>query len=409
MFKKTSLYGVAAIALSFATPVSVAFSGAAWAQTASYTATTAPANAAKSAAAPSAAAPSSSPSTSGTSSTPGVQTNAGGVVDFNASSDTPSALEDMAADSIAETDQMIGTLAGDDSGETIRDNSGDTEIRKPKTDDSKPRWYDDNGNPFSDKYFEAEPGAVLLALQRDPQLPPGHFVLYMSATKSLVSCVKILNPKFATEFNANGTMTITMEKYTVDARDMPRYPHYQCNTTPQQPGVYVNLSKELLQENNVKKIKFKVAKTSETYLVKVTDNYIQLTPETRRAPQDLANRFRPLEVNGVNTTMKLWFYPENTVILTADGTDKDITLESRLMELARAKGLTPLTDVMPEHATFRKPAGQYYFVDQSGRYRVGNGELFDYIQADIMKFGLEADEPAKKNVAVFIRKPGQYD
>lgn len=396
MFKKTSLYGVTALALSFAAlPATITVSPA-HAQTASYTATT------KSETSAPASAPAPSTSSSSGTSSQAAKTSGSGVFDFSDSPSSPTALEDLAADTLEETDQMIESLSG---------TPQPTERAEPKSssDDSKIRWYDDNGTPYSPEYYEWEPGAFLLALQRDPQLPPGHFKLYMSATKSFVSCLKILNAKHSTEFNPSGLMTIKVEKFTVDGRDMPRYPHYQCNTTPQQPSVTVNLSKELLEENNVKKIRFKAGKSAETYLVKVTDNYIQLTPENRRYPQDIANRFRPMEVNGVNTTMKLWFYPENTVILTADGTDKDITLENRLYDLARSKGLTPLNEVVPEHDTFRKAPGQHYFVDKMGRYKVGNGELFDYIQADAMKFGLEADEPVKKNVAVFIRKPGQYD
>ncbi len=388
MFKKTCFYGVAAIALSLvADPV--------YAQTAPLTATT----------------PAAQPSSSA-SAAPAAPSASGGAVDFSGSSTTPSAMENMAADIASDTDDMIGGLTGtatlslDEKHNTVTSGSG---VSYEASDSNKPRWYDDNGNPFNNKYYEREPGGIMLALQREPSLPVGHFVLFMSASDSFAGCLKIINPKHSTEFDENGTMTIKMEKYIIDKRDMPRYPHYECNTAPQEAGVHINLSKELLQDNNVKKIKFKAGKTSENYLVKITDDYIQLTPETRRDPQDKNNRFRPLQVNGVATTMKLWFYPENTVILTADGTAKDITLESRLMDLARSKGLTPLKDMMPDHANFRKQPNSYYFVDKNGRYTVGNGELFDYIQADAMKFGLEADEPIKKNVAVFIKKPGQYD
>lgn len=357
MFKKTCLYGVAAIALSLiAVP--------AHAQTASLGAT------------------------------------------------TTSAMGSMTTDSITETDDLMGALSSDNpatrgsTGNEISSNDGESYA---PTNANNPRWYDDNGIPFDHKYYEMEASDITLALQRGSNLPAGHFVLFMSATNSFASCIKITNPKYSTTFDESGTMTIAMGKFTIDARDMPRYPHYECNTAPQQAAVYVNLSQQLLQDNGVKKIKFKAGKSSENYLVKITDDYIQLTPETRRDPKDVSNRFRPLEVNGVATTMKHWFYPENTVILTAVGTAKDVTLESRLMELARSKGLTPLSETMPDHAHFRKQPDHYYFIDKQGRYKAGNGELFDYIQADAMKFGLEADEPVKKNVAVFIRKPGQYD
>ncbi len=287
--------------------------------------------------------------------------------------------------------------------------SADDGVSYAPADPNKPRWYDDNGIPFSDKYYEMEASGVTMALQRGADLPPGHFVLSMSAVKTFSSCVKIVNPRYATSFDDNGTMTISMGKFIVDARDMPRYAHYECNGTPQRASVNVNMSKELLQDNNVKKIKLKTGQSSENYTVKITNDFIQLLPETRRNPKDINNRFRPMQASGVENALKLWFYPENTVILSADGSGKDLTLEKSLMDLARSKGLTPLTETMPEHASFRKQANHYYFIDKQGRYKAGNGTLFDYIQADAMRYGLEADEPIKKNVAVFIRKPGIYD
>lgn len=279
-------------------------------------------------------------------------------------------------------------------------------LQKPTV--KKPSFYDEHGNPFTSKYRETTAAGVLLALQRDPALPHGHFVLFMSAGKPVISCARIKNPKSSTRFEGE-TMIVEIEKYIIDERDMPRYAHYECNKTPQEPVAVIHLSKDQMQEHNVKKVKFKIDKKSETYRVKMTENYIQFIPESRRDPTSEANRFRPMRVDGVANPLKFWFYPEGTVILSAQGASKDITIESKLMELASSKGLTPMTDLVPEHEHFRKKPDSYYFIDKQGRYKVSNGDLFDYIQTDAMKFGLEADEPVKKNLAVFIRKPGQYE
>ena len=274
---------------------------------------------------------------------------------------------------------------------------------------NKPNYYDPYGNPYSKEYGELWPMGVLMGLQRDPNLPTGHFVLFMSMTKTFVGCLKVSNPKYGTEFK-DGMLIITLEKYTVDQRDMPRYPHYQCNMAPQEATIKIPLSKQLLTDNAVKKIKFRVDKTTETYNVKMTDEYIQLISESRQPPSSEINRFRPDQRNqGITNPLKFWFYPENTFILSADGISKDITMENDLVNLARSKGLTPLNDIFPDHKNYRKKADMYYFVDKDGRYKNVNNELFDYLQVDAMRYGLEADEPIKKNVAVFIRKPGQYE
>ena len=273
--------------------------------------------------------------------------------------------------------------------------------------DNKPKYYDDYGNPYNTyDYFEAQPGIVQVALQRDPHLPAGHFVLSMIAGNSFVSCLKVQNPKVTTEF-VGGSMNIKLDKFAVDMRDMPQYAHYECNNAPQQPIANVNLSREQFLDNNVKKIKFRTDKATVTYNVKMTDEYVQLISESRNPPD--RQRFVPLFVDGVSNTLKFWFYPENTVILSMVGASKDVALESRLMEMARSKGLTPLNEIFPDHKNYRTKPDLYYFVDKEGRYKNVNNELFDYVQADAMKFGLEADEPVKKDVAVFIRKPGQYD
>lgn len=291
----------------------------------------------------------------------------------------------------------IGTVLDTGTGATAPANIGG----------DKPKYYDDYGNPYNTyDYYEVQPNYVLIALQRDPRLPNDHFVLSMIVGNSFTSCAKVLNPKHSTEF-MNDTMVVKVDKFSIDTRDMPKYAHYECNNAPQQPIANVSLSKQLLQDNGVKKIKFKTDKASVTYNVKMTDEYVQLVSDSRIAPDRL--RFQPLWVDGVSNTLKYWFYPENTVILSMDGASKDLALESSLKELARSKGLTPLDDMFPDHKHYRKKANMYYFVDKEGRYKNVSNELFDYVQADAMKYGLEADEPIKKNVAVFIRKPGQYE
>lgn len=272
----------------------------------------------------------------------------------------------------------------------------------------KRSYYDQYGNPYSSKYHESEAGGILIALQRDPELPAGNFVLFLSMAKSYVGCTKVMPPKYSTEF-VGDTMIVKIEKAIIDQRDMPRYAHYECNSAPKEPSISINLNKQLLEDHQVKKIKFRQDKTSETFKVKMTDDYIQLTPEARRDPNSLLNRFRPLNVDSATNPLKFWFYPEGTVILSADGASKDITIESKLIELARSKGLTPLNDIIPDHAHYRKKSDRFYFVDKQNRYNASEDGLFDYIQTDAMKYGLEADEPIKKNLAVFIRKPGRYD
>ena len=202
-------------------------------------------------------------------------------------------------------------------------------------------------------------------------------------------------------------MEITLGRRTIDKRNMPRYAHFECNLSLQESRATLIMGKDLLRDNGVKRIRFRAPGTVENFDVKWTEEYIQLVPSYGKNPAVM--RFQAREVSGIRNPLKLWFYPENTVILKAEGASKDVVLAGRMEELAKRLGLQPLATVMPNHQSTHKLPEEFYFIDTKGHYPNAKGELLDYIQADVMKYGLEADEPAQKSVAVFIRKPGQYD
>lgn len=271
---------------------------------------------------------------------------------------------------------------------------------------NKPSFYDPEGTPYSKDYFEDNFEGIRLALQHDPSRIPGQFNLHISVSQPSTSCIKFSNPSYTTTMTA-GTMEVVLGKRTVDKRNMPRYAHFECDLQTQESAADLPLSKELIRDNNISKIRFRGQGIIENYDVKLTDEFVQLTPSQNKDPALM--RFTVREVTNLINPLRLWFYPENTVILTAEGAHDDVVLAGELKSLAQRLGLEPLETMMPNFKSPRKKPDGFYFVDTKGRYPNANGELLDYVQADVMKFGLEADEPAKENIAVFIRKPGQYD
>ena len=271
---------------------------------------------------------------------------------------------------------------------------------------NKPAHYDPDGVPYDEKYFEEGYTGVSLALARDPALPPDQFRMNLSVSQAGTGCMKLNNPGYSTKF-ISGTMEITMGARTTDERNMPQYAHFECNLAEQESAASIVLGKQLLQENGVKKIRFRAPGSIENFEVKMGDNYIQLLPANNRAPDTM--RFKARKITDIANPLKLWFYPENTVILTAEGADKDVVLAGRIKEMAARFGLEPLETIIPSHKSTHRNINGFYFIDTKGQYKDAKGDLLDYAQADIMKYGLDADEPAQKNVAVFIRKPGQYD
>lgn len=266
--------------------------------------------------------------------------------------------------------------------------------------------YDSSGEPFTSKYFKRTPCSVSMSLQRRDDLPTGFFVMHITAAEEVSSCAKYGKMEDHLEFKEK-LLDISIGDYTVDMRDLPQYAHYQCDTKPQQPYTDIVLNKDVLREKKIERMRFRMATGTETYNVKINDNSILLTPEMAKPAACL--KCKPAQVANSSNPLRFWFYPEGTVILSADNAGKDLVLSEQIKTLAESRGLVPLTSVMPHHVPPRSTQDALYFIDKKGEFSEAKGELLDYVQVDTMKFGLEADEPAKKDVGVFIRKPGQYD
>jgi len=266
--------------------------------------------------------------------------------------------------------------------------------------------YDSSGEPFTSKYFKRTPSSVSMSLQRRADLPIGFFVLHITASEEISSCAKYGKMADQLEFK-EGFVEINIGDYTVDMRDLPQYAHYQCDTKPQQPYTDIVLNKDLLRDKKIERIRFRKPSGIESYKVTINDSFILLTPEVGKSSTCLG--CKPAKNANSSNPLRFWFYPEGTVILSADNAGKDLVLSEQIKTLAESRGLVPLTSVMPHHVPPRSTQDALYFIDKKGEFSEAKGELLDYVQVDTMKFGLEADEPAKKDVGVFIRKPGQYD
>lgn len=267
--------------------------------------------------------------------------------------------------------------------------------------------YDSSGEPFTSKYFKRTPSSVSMSFQRRDDLPTGFFVLHITASEEISSCAKYGKMADQLEFKEK-FLEINIGDYTVDMRDLPQYAHYQCDTKPQQPYTDIVLNKDLLRDKKIERLRLRKPSGIESYKVTINDNFILLTPEVTNKPTACLGCKPVKNVNSSNP-LRFWFYPEGTVILSADNASKDLVLSEQIKTLADSRGLVPLTSVMPHHVPPRSTKDALYFIDKKGQFGEAKGELLDYVQVDTMKFGLEADEPAKKDVGVFIRKPGQYD
>lgn len=253
------------------------------------------------------------------------------------------------------------------------------------------------------------PMTVGLSLMRDPALPPDNFILHVSAAdRYATGCPPLKDIGYETAFK-NKKLEIKLTGLTVDQSE---FPYYKCNGKARNPQADIVLSKDDLMEKNVEKIDLIKGGVRKTYLIELGDERVELMTDDED-PSSATTSMRGQKIDGVKMPMKLWFYPENTLMLYVpggrDGEQKQIV--DKIREMAAAEGLIPLED---SYSDFQPPqirGGYYYYIDRNGRFKDAavDGGPIGHISMDRVAYGLQGDEPVSEQVQVFAKRPGAYD
>lgn len=286
---------------------------------------------------------------------------------------------------------------------------------------------DDQGVPYSSKYYRKSMSLVDIILTRPDNLLPGQFVLHARERGTFSSgCAKLSDIPVTVEYIAN-FVRVTYDDYVVDMRNQDGN-GTTCNQPINPPSADVVLDKAVLEEKGISKLRLVYKNEPIEVELELNDHMARLWPPYARDPNmsELPALFNigtmqssgllsaiggpaidgmPLSSFGAST---IWFYPENTVILyvpNADSNKANPAIKSKLDALAATRGLSPLEESIPEFKSPLNDKNAYYYVAKGDRYSQAKGDLLDYIELDTMKYGLEGDEPAKKQMAVYVRKP----
>src|SRR5690606_7021713 len=139
--------------------------------------------------------------------------------------------------------------------------------------------YDEYGVPYSNKYYQRSPARIAMALMRHPTLDDGFFILHLTASDNAYGgCIKFSELPYDISFK-DIYMDLTVEAYTVDMRDSGQGPHYNCPEHAKAPTASVVLSKDLLRQNNVQRIRLKtVGGLTQYYDLELGDHRVRLRP-----------------------------------------------------------------------------------------------------------------------------------
>lgn len=262
---------------------------------------------------------------------------------------------------------------------------------------------DGDGVAYSSEYRREPLRSVNITLTRGNDLMPGQFVVHAEEGGAYSSgCAKLSNIPVTVEYIAN-FIRLTYDRYILDTREQLKGTGTTCNTPMPPPVADVVLDRAVLAEKGIQKIRFMYDGQPIEADLELTEHRIRLWPSLSR------ESIPDIQIGNLKSKPStVWFYPENTVILSVPGAkteQEQAVLKEKLSALATGRGLSPLEDHIPDFKSPLKDKTSFYYVANGDRYSQAQGELLDYITVDAVKYGLEADEPIQKSLAVHVRKP----
>ncbi|QQG37092.1 MAG: hypothetical protein HYS17_04825 [Micavibrio aeruginosavorus] len=262
---------------------------------------------------------------------------------------------------------------------------------------------DSEGVAYSEQYHPEPLRNVNITLTRDVSLMPGQFIIHAEEGGAYSSgCAELSQIPVEVEYLAN-FLRLTYHNYILDSRDQLKGTGTTCNKPMSPPTAKVILDSAMLAAKGIEKIRFMYHGQPIEADLELSDQRVRMWPALSR--EGLAD----MQVGNIKTVPStVWFYPENTVILSVPGakTEQELAdLREKVDRLATSRGLSPLEDHLTGFKSPLKDKTAFYYVAKGDRYSQAQGELLDYVSVDSVKFGLEADEPIQKPLAVHIRRP----
>lgn len=251
-----------------------------------------------------------------------------------------------------------------------------------------------------------------ISLARLPAMADGEknaFVIRLSTEYNTTGC-----PKFS---KIPYTMEFQMKKLKIDAGEpagideMRRGNKKPCPSRSFYPTAEIPLSPAILKQNGTTLVEFGTPGNINGYDINVTDNFVELTP-SKESPST-GNRYAPRDIDYLKNPMKLWFYPEGTVILKAGSDSDGVDMAAEIQKLAGSKGLIPLESELPGFTSPLEDEDSFYYVDKSGMIakdpNIAESVSLGSINVPAKIYGAEGPQQTSRSVQVFAHAPGDYE
>lgn len=153
----------------------------------------------------------------------------------------------------------------------------------------------------------------------------------------------------------NGTLKVLISQPTlVESDEDPRYTNYDCDIQHNESYVDLKLSRDAMIRKKIKAIGIKNVKTGD-----FGDFDIDINKERFI--------FKGKSPHG-ESWQTLWFFPKNTVILSAPKASAGIDVKEQIKTFAAARGLVPMENVLDGYKLPVTAHNYMYFNDPRGVY-----------------------------------------
>ncbi len=236
------------------------------------------------------------------------------------------------------------------------------------------------------------------------------FVIRLSTEYNTTGCAKFGKIPYTMEFQMKKLKIDAGEPAGIDAMRKSR-DKKPCPNRSFYPSAEIPLSPAILKENGTTLVEFGTPGNVNGYDIKVTDHSVELTP-SKESPST-GTRYAPRNIDYLKNPMKLWFYPEGTVILKAGSDSDSADIAGEIQKLAGSKGLVPLESELPGFTSPLEDEDSFYYVDKSGMVakdpNIAESVSLGSINVPSTIYGAEGPQQSSHSVQVFAHAPGDYE
>lgn len=226
--------------------------------------------------------------------------------------------------------------------------------------------------------------SVSLLRQNDKS---GEAYIHLTTQAAISGCPRVQPLRQTIEVD-KPSLFVNVDGYSIDFSSMSRTPQYGCKSGMQFSTADIPLDRTLIEDNQLEQITFSMSRGrgSDTYKIVLNKNSLELVPETDRI---FEGGKMP---SGGQTALLHWYYPPNTVVLTAPAIPEG-QRDQAIADYARSNNMTAIEEIIPE---FVAPSGQshrHYYVDDAGK-TIENIPGHDDVAVSDM---------------IYARRPGTYE